>query len=256
MIIWVLWVLLVLAVAMYQSHQTLLKYDPQYNNRQQPLSLEQLTERSIYQVFAFVSPTDACVTAASNQDSGPVGAYARLILQLRQKFHQSPLLQAQLKHIFERPDQPPLSEAMAVAQDRLYTNVMMLTPPGSARDALIRYAVYRRQGVPLDQLQRDMSSDADFRAVMKDGSQPFLMNSKFGRVLQAFEQDMIDAAVKAARAIGATELEHDYTRLAFAQLDAQISLYQQQQPMLNFQNTVNQQQQYQQPAYRPPVVNL
>lgn len=122
---------------------------------------------------------------------------------------------------------------MADAQDKLLQRIMLLTAPGPSRSALIRYAVRRRQGGDLSALQREMQMDPDFEAVMKDPNQPFLRDKRFARVLQMFEQDMIDAAVKACRHLGAHELEQDYTRLAFAQLDAQISLYQQQQHQSN-----------------------
>jgi hypothetical protein len=202
---------------------TLLKYD----QSAQQSSLEQLTERSIYQSLALVHPRDRTVRAASS-DNGPVGTYARRILSLRNKFHRSPDLKSALRQIFSNPDRPPLSHAIARAQDRLYERIVLLCPPGPSRAALIRYAVYRRQGVPLSELQSQLANDPDFRDLNTNPNQPFLHDQRFPRVLMAFEQDIIDAGAKAADAMGSNRLRRMYTDLALEQLDAQISLYQSQ----------------------------
>lgn len=215
---------------------TLLQYD---QNAQQS-SLEQLTEHSIYQALALVHPRDRTVRRAASSDNGSVGVYAKRILSVRNVFHSSPNLKTAIRQIFSNPDRPPLSDAVARAQDRLYARILMLCPPGPSRASLIRYAVYRRQGVPLNELQSQLSHDPDFRDVNTNPNQSFLRDQRFPRVLMAFEQDIIDAGVKAAEAIGSERLRRLYTDLALMQLDAQITLSQTRNSGRNrYQNTQN-----------------
>lgn len=204
------------------SNCALLQFDSTWHSS----TLEELTERSIYQSLALIHPHDRIVRQAA-RDTSPVGAYARHILRLRSFFHTaSPRLKLSLKRIFERPEQPPLSEALAGAQDRLYGRLMMLTTPGPTRAALIKYAVYRRQGIHLGELQSQLKNDPEWRRLNTEPAQPFMLHKKFSAALRAFEQDVVDAGVMAAEAIGNEQLKRMYIDLALSQLDAHITIAQ------------------------------
>lgn len=213
---------LVLACALHACLATLQQYDADWGRS----SLEQITERSIYQASALISTKDHLVNAAASDD-GPVGAYARKMLRIRRTFHKSGSLKKALERMYEGREHV-LTKALTFAQDRLYSHLLYLTSPGQARDALVKYAVLRREGVPLGHIQNQLAQDPGFHALNNDPGQSFLKHAHFGAVMRIFEQDIVDGNVKGAELIGNGRLKDLYLSLALAQLDAQISLAQQQ----------------------------